>query len=676
MGTKNLDSVETEMDQNTKSLQGTVILRGVSYRVPIKKKSALWAMLPSLALDSEEEKMFKIEQIVDDKKFILKDIHFQAKPGQLVAILGSSGSGKTTLLDVISMRQNIEGGSVEGEIRLNGAPLSRNVVKQSIGYVMQDDFTFPKLTVCETFTYVARLRCASQASFVGEISAGADFAGDRTAALWRHVEKRVSRVISELGLCHVADHLVGNSIERGVSGGERRRVSVGIQLLMDPSMLLLDEPTSGLDSFTAQNVVQFLSELAHHSNRTIIMSIHQPRSEVFTLIDSVMLLSHGSVAYFGPAKQMLPYFEQLGYGCPAYTNPLDFYIDLISINRKSEALFVKSRVRVDAIVSAFQTSFLHDETIRACAALAPAAPLACLARPSPSPRDPALLGSLLEWWKIVLVLISRFWRHGSRDANQIISRTIQALNFGLILLLFLGRIGKDQTSIQDRTGFLYETIGGLMFCGLLSEVTVFPPQRDMFYRERRDGLYGPVTFLVAYTLYDAPFALVASLLYPLLMFWAVGLITSAANFFILYFVCFCAYHVGESVGILTLSLFNIVSRGSDVGSLILSAILVASTGFLRSYGSMPDIIQWIAYLMPPKYLSEYLVVSQYETLELTCVSNATEFCPFPTGMAYLDVVFPGAIHRKLLNVLVSLLFVVVLRILPGFILYFRIRSIR
>ncbi|MEQ2174466.1 ATP-binding cassette sub- G member 8, partial [Goodea atripinnis] len=134
----------------------------------------------------------------------------------------------------------------------------------------------------------------------------------------------VDDVISELRLRQCAHTRVGNDYVRGVSGGERRRVSIAVQLLWNPGILILDEPTSGLDSFTAHNLVITLSRLAK-GNRLILLSVHQPRSDIFQLFDLVVLLSSGSAVYFGAAQDMVLYFTALGYPCPRYCNPSDFY---------------------------------------------------------------------------------------------------------------------------------------------------------------------------------------------------------------------------------------------------------------------------------------------------------------------------------------------------------------
>lgn len=171
----------------------------------------------------------------------------------------------------------------------------------------------PSLTVRETLIFHASLRLPVTVDGTG-----------RT--------QRVEDVIATLGLKLCAGTRVGGDDQKGISGGEKRRLSVGIQLLGDPAVCLLDEPTTGLDAFTARHVVETLQSIAHKSRRTVVMSIHQPRYDVFALIDDVILLSRGRQVWSGPSGAMLRHFESLNHPCPVLTNPADFILDISSVD--------------------------------------------------------------------------------------------------------------------------------------------------------------------------------------------------------------------------------------------------------------------------------------------------------------------------------------------------------
>ncbi len=161
--------------------------------------------------------------------------------------------------------------------------------------------------------------------------------------------------MQELGLVKCADTKVGNELIRGISGGERKRLNVATELVTDPSLVFLDEPTTGLDSFAAQSTMQMLLKLAKNS-RTVIATIHQPRSSIYTMFDMLLLISEGRTMYFGQAHEAVPYFGTLGYKCPATFNPADYFIDFLSVDQRSQNLERQSRARIAAVGDAYQSS--------------------------------------------------------------------------------------------------------------------------------------------------------------------------------------------------------------------------------------------------------------------------------------------------------------------------------
>ncbi|KAF2984298.1 hypothetical protein EK904_000686 [Melospiza melodia maxima] len=240
------------------------------------------------------------------KKQVLKDVNGIMKPG-LNAILGPTGSGKSSLLDILAARKDPHG--LSGDILINGAPQPANF-KCTSGYVVQDDVVMGTLTVRENLKFSAALRLPKS---VKE----------------HEKNERVNQIIKELGLSKVADSKVGTQFTRGVSGGERKRTNIGMELITDPAILFLDEPTTGLDSSTANAVLLLLKRMSKQG-RTIIFSIHQPRYSIFRLFDSLTLLAAGRVLFHGPAQHAIEYFQSIGYQCEPYNNPADFFLDVIN----------------------------------------------------------------------------------------------------------------------------------------------------------------------------------------------------------------------------------------------------------------------------------------------------------------------------------------------------------
>lgn len=242
-------------------------------------------------------------------KQILSGVQGVAVPGQIMAIMGASGAGKTTFLDILA-RKN-KRGVVQGDFYVNGERVLDNEYRNVIGFVDQDDTMLPTLTVHETILTSALLRLPRNMGLSAK-------------------EQRVYEVEKQLGISHIKDQLIGSEEgnNRGISGGEKRRVGIACELVTSPSILFLDEPTSGLDAFNAFNVVECLVTLAKTYNRTVIFTIHQPRSNIVALFDHLVLLAKGRTVYSGPFSDCQGYFDRIGYPCPPGFNIADYLVDL------------------------------------------------------------------------------------------------------------------------------------------------------------------------------------------------------------------------------------------------------------------------------------------------------------------------------------------------------------
>lgn len=242
-------------------------------------------------------------------KNILQGIQGICNPGEVTAIMGASGAGKTTFLDILA-RKN-KRGQIGGEFYVNGERVGDSVYKNVVGFVDQEDTMLPTLTVHETILNSALLRLPRDMGRAAK-------------------ELRVFEVEKELGIYHIRDSLIGSEEGkgRGISGGEKRRVGIACELVTSPAILFLDEPTSGLDAFNAFNVIECLVTLAKTYKRTVIFTIHQPRSNIVALFDRLILLARGKTVYSGPFAQCQEYFDDIGYECPPGFNIADYLVDL------------------------------------------------------------------------------------------------------------------------------------------------------------------------------------------------------------------------------------------------------------------------------------------------------------------------------------------------------------
>ncbi|OMO62655.1 ABC transporter-like protein [Corchorus olitorius] len=241
-----------------------------------------------------------------EERSILNNITGMVSPGEILAILGPSGSGKSTLLNALAGRLTHTQG-FSGTILANNKKPTKQIAKRT-GFVTQEDVLYPHLTVRETLVFCSLLRLPTTLRRKDKVSIA-------------------ETVLSELGLSKCENTIIGNTFIRGISGGERKRVSIAHEMLINPSLLILDEPTSGLDSTAAHRLVSTLASLAQ-KGKTIVTSMHQPSSRVYQMFDSVLVLSEGRSLYFGKATEAMPYFESVGFAPSFPMNPADFLLDL------------------------------------------------------------------------------------------------------------------------------------------------------------------------------------------------------------------------------------------------------------------------------------------------------------------------------------------------------------
>lgn len=476
-------------------------------------------------------------------KTILHPLSANFSAGVLNVIMGPSGSGKTSLLNSMALRLRNSAGTRYrrgGRMTFNGAEPSESVIRSVCSYVCQDDDALlPSLTVRETLRFAAGLRLPSHMS-----------------ASEKH--QRADAVLLKMGLKDCADNLIGSNLIKGISGGEKRRVSIAVQLLSDPRVLLLDEPTSGLDAFTASSIIDVLRGLANEG-RTLILTIHQARSDLFKHFGAVILLARGGEPVFaGNGEDMLPHFSALGHDCPITTNPADFALDLITIDLQHSTREEATRATVRSLIKSWMAS-PRSSTLR-----------------GGTIATPAQLGALIRGPASFVVayplLVHRSWINIRRQPDLLVARIMQVTGLAIILTLFFAPLKNDYYSIQNRFGFIQEFCA-FYFVGMLNNVAVYPLEKEVFYREYEDGSYGVGSFFLMYASCEIPFEIVTCLIFAVFTDLAAGLPRTATMFFICFFNCFCIVNCGESLGIivcppflLTRSFFLKFKEMSKLGS--------------------------------------------------------------------------------------------------------------
>jgi ABC-type multidrug transport system ATPase subunit len=277
--------------------------------------------------------LFKVAKGKSPEKKILQNVWGEAG-NETTAIMGPSGSGKTSLLNVLSGRaRNLGRLKVTADVKLDGKSVDPTdvSVRQHIAFVEQDDTLCISATPREAIFFSAKLRLPK--SYMDE-----------------QLHTLTDRMLTELGLQGCADTIIGGTLTKGISGGERKRTSVGVELVTQPSIVFLDEPTSGLDSFSALQLVQVLDKVAR-AGASVLFTIHQPQSDIFDMFDCMILMNKGQVMYQGDVENMTDYFESRGHPLPPKYNPADYVMivaQTIPEKELKEAGFFSERKEADS----------------------------------------------------------------------------------------------------------------------------------------------------------------------------------------------------------------------------------------------------------------------------------------------------------------------------------------
>jgi len=266
------------------------------------------ATAPPVAL-SVKAVRYSVKGKGGSEKEILKGISVSVHGGQVLAIMGPSGAGKSTLMNLLTL----EGGpgKASGEVKLNEDIMDMRLFKKCCALVQQEDHLFAFLTCREVLEFAS------------------DFHWKRTPA---ERKSHIDGLLNKVGLEGCQHTRVGNQFVPGLSGGQKRRLSLAAALVKEPKVVFLDEPTSGLDAAAAAGIMAFLKELARDMGIIVICTIHQPSARVFSGFDQLLLLSAGRVAFCGPAAKAETHFDGIGLSIPSQTNPADFLMDAVNVD--------------------------------------------------------------------------------------------------------------------------------------------------------------------------------------------------------------------------------------------------------------------------------------------------------------------------------------------------------
>lgn len=574
---------------------------GISYLVPGNNSASSFKGLPGSRGGDK----------VTEARLVLDDVSGRLPAGNMMAVLGPSGAGKTTLIEIIAGKR--KSGRVTGHVSFfptrptsPDSPVttsSTSIPTPRIGFVPQQDILPPTLTVSEALLFAARLRLPESTP-------------DKAK------QEMVAELMSRLGISHLADARIGYAPDkckgRGISGGEMRRVSIGLELIARPDVLILDEPTSGLDSVSASRIAQVLYDIAHDPVRPIpvIASIHQPNSHIYQIFDSVLLLSGGHALYSGPGR-LAPteYFAHLnddagtgkegGKGiplCPPGYNVADWLLEVAS----EPGVQMSSMVRhphASAAIGNGATLMEKPKNYPSLTALDSGR--STIGTQGSSKR----VGYAATYLTQFQVLAGREMKILRRDKTLFVAHICVACVLGVFCGGLYYKTDTTIAGFQSRVGCLF-FLGSLIAFSVLSALHNVVETRPLFLRERSGMYYSPSAWLLSRFLFDViPLRLVPTIIVSTVTYWMAGLAPEAANFFkfLLVLVLYT----------LALTLFNfLLGTAINNGGLaiLLSALSalyqMTFAGFFVHLSTIPPVLRWLQWLCPLKYALEALTVNE------------------------------------------------------------------
>lgn len=522
--------------------------------------------------------------------------------------MGSSGAGKSTLLNVLSGR--IQPGELKGNILINGETREPGSFKQIVGYIEQEDIMFENLSVKETLTYSALLRLP------GTLET-------------EEKSQRVNDVVDELGLAKCQNTYIGGGEKRGVSGGERKRVSIGVELVTSPSVLFLDEPTSGLDAFTAQAIIEKITELAKTSKKTVLMTIHQPRTDILNLFDKVILLSGGKTVFFGSVADAITHFTELGYPCPGRVNPSDFFLDTLTVDFRSEDAKVSSNERIQKFQDTWSKIQLSKEYFKEVVEIhekhrARTQRHKSLEAAGKSVSD-ATIPPKRNWPNLWVVEFMTLLERNIKDVMRNPATLGATLGQNAFMMLLIGfiyfQIDTSFSGIQGRVGLFFFVITNIMFGTVMPTIGVFPLQRRIIKHERASGSYRSSAAFMAKFVSTLPLLIAGTLLFAVPVYWIIGLQSGADKYFTFIAILVSYAFVAQSLGLALGAAVPNVTVGQIIGPLVIVFFLLFS-GQLVNVETMWAGLKWLKWISPLFYSYGALCQNEFRGLTFSCATNA------------------------------------------------------
>ncbi|EGZ27174.1 pleiotropic drug resistance protein ABC superfamily [Phytophthora sojae] len=567
------------------------------------------------------------------QRHILNRVDAVFEPGTITLVLGQPGSGTSSLMKVLSgqlpMEKNV---ALQGDLSYNGCTWKELLPKlpQLAAYVPQSDKHFPTLSVQETLEFAHACCPQEVTSRLGKemLSCGTPEQNETALRAAESLYKNYPDVIVEqLGLQTCRDTVIGNALKRGVSGGERRRVTTGEMEFGMKYATFMDEISTGLDSAATFDIVCTQRDIAKKLHKTVVMALLQPAPEVFELFDNILLLNDGEVMYHGPREHVVPYFESLGFVCPPDHDVADYLLDLgtdqqyqyeVAKASTHASFSVQSPRLASEFADLFRQSEIHQQIMQT------------LDAPWSDERVRDGKEHLMKmpefrqsFWAGTLTVMRRQMLLELRNTDFMRVRALMVVVMGLIYGSTF--FGFDPTNAQVALGVLYQTTMFLAM-GQASQTPVFIAAREIYYKHRRANFYRTSSFAIACLTALVPSAFAECLVFSCFVYWMCGFV-GGVGYFLFFLLCMVLTNLALCAWFFTLTAmapnFNIAKPCSTFSI----TFYVVFAGFVVPKTQLPAFFLWIYWLNPLAWCLRAVAVNQYRSPKFdVCVYAGEDYC--------------------------------------------------
>ncbi|TDH74328.1 hypothetical protein CCR75_003057 [Bremia lactucae] len=552
------------------------------------------------------------------EKKILRGITGVVRPGRITLVLGQPGSGKSSFMKVLANRFHMDKTiTLKGDIDYSGKDRSSilDELPRYVAYANQIDEHYPRLTVQETFEFAHRC-CTGTGIEPWGIEALKNCTPEQheyaVEVLTAHHKFAPNVTIKKLGLDNCKDTVVGNAMLRGVSGGERKRVTTGEMLFGLKRLQLLDEISTGLDSAATFDICKSMKSAARNFNATVIISLLQPSPEVFELFDDVLLMHEGTIMYHGRREDAVPYFETMGFYCPPRKDVADFLLDFGTDKQKAYATEKNVPYLSEDFATRFQESAMYHDTLKYLE----------------TKVDDSIIFADFTPFRQTLredltTLLRREMTILSRDTTYLIGRVVMTSVMGLLYGSTYWQI--DDSNSQLTLGLLF-SVAMFLSMSQSSQVPTFMDARKIFYKQRGANFFRSSAYVLSMSISLSPLSMVETVVFGAITYWFGGYVDEVGRFIVFLVTIFlCQMWFASFFFFLSAASPNLTIAQPMKMVAVLFFMLFG--GFLIAKGDIPDYLIWIYWVDPLAWCIRSLSINQYLASKFdVCVYQGIDYC--------------------------------------------------